>query len=105
MKELLTKNCLICNKEFKTYNSVKDICPGECRKTASRIYAKEYMRNKRAANSGVIVKVCIICHKEFNCHKSINDVTCLECQIAKTKEPARIFDTTKKDSEGIIYGI
>ena len=105
MKPYIIKTCLICKKEFATYNSAKNICPGECRKIASRLHTKEYMRKKRAEEKIIIKKICVICHQEFNCYKHIPDSTCFGCQVAKSKEPTRVYDITKKDEEGIIYGL
>ena len=41
------RTCLICGQEFITYNKVKRICAGECRKKATAIYAKDFMQKKR----------------------------------------------------------
>ena len=42
------ENCLICGVEFITNKSNKVVCPGVCRKTANRLYAKEFMQKHRA---------------------------------------------------------
>jgi hypothetical protein len=41
------RSCLICGIEFNTYKKNKMICPGECRKKATALYAKDFMKRKR----------------------------------------------------------
>jgi hypothetical protein len=41
------RTCLICGADFITYNKVKRICAGTCRKKANALYAKDFMKRKR----------------------------------------------------------
>jgi hypothetical protein len=98
--------CLICGKELITYNKTKQICPGECRKQANRLYAKEYMRKRRVEALKMVTKPCVLCNKPFESAIVNKKVICVDCEVEKLKRanPIKKYDMTNVDSEGIIYG-
>ncbi len=80
------KHCAICKTEFSTYNSVKELCSDDCRKIANRLYARDFMRIKRANEKKIIVKNCIVCKKDFNTTFIDSKVICLPCEMLKRQE-------------------
>lgn len=82
---MVIKNCLICGKEFKTYECyIKNGNGKFCSKKCSATYGAVALNKKRWGEhkKQILDRICSVCGKTFTVHKSdLNHRPCLFCSM------------------------
>ena len=86
----ITKECMVCRREFETARKNTSCCSDECRKEANRIRNREGYKPTK-----LVAKVCEICGREFEGHGNAK-YCCDECRKEGRKKSQQKYDKSEK---------
>ena len=93
------RDCVVCNKQFKTNKSQQICCSGECAKERHRIMMKERYNPKYTAKrkeKEMYTKECIVCGKTFETETKQKMMCSAECREKRDRMMRRIYQKDKR---------
>lgn len=93
------RDCVVCNKQFKTNKSQQICCSGECARERHRIQMKErYNPSYTAKRNGkeVYTKECLICGKLFETEIKQKMMCSAECRQTRDRIMRKNYQKNKR---------